>query len=186
MGGNKVLMFAILIVLIGSLNWALIGAFDFNLIEKLLEGEQNKTYRRIIYILVGLASVALVTNRDMMLPFLGRSAVPCALLNKVPPPDATKTIEIYVKPSSKVIYWASSIDEDDDPTTMLHAKQAYGKVDNSGTVVADEYGKAILKVQPPQEYYVNNMWKKTLAAHIHYRVCENNLMLGPVQTINLN
>lgn len=49
---------AYILVLVGALNWGLVGAFKFNLVEKVL-GDMT-TLARIVYILVGLSAVYLV------------------------------------------------------------------------------------------------------------------------------
>lgn len=46
---------ALVLILIGALNWGLVGAFDFNLVDALF-GE-GTTLSRVVYILVGLAAV---------------------------------------------------------------------------------------------------------------------------------
>lgn len=53
-------------VLIGALNWGLIGAFDFNLVSFLF-GEMS-TVTRIIYSIVGLCAIGyfLLSVRDEM------------------------------------------------------------------------------------------------------------------------
>ena len=48
------------LAIIGALNWGLIGAFDYNLVEKLF-GEMT-TITRIIYGLVGLSGLALLIS----------------------------------------------------------------------------------------------------------------------------
>ena len=54
---------ALLLVIIGAVNWGLIGFFDFNLVSALF-GEMT-TFSRIIYSLVGIAGL-------YSLSFLGR------------------------------------------------------------------------------------------------------------------
>ncbi|MBI6874971.1 DUF378 domain-containing protein [Clostridium aciditolerans] len=54
---------SLILVIIGALNWGLIGLFNFNLIGALL-GEPVNLIGRIIYILVGAAGV------DMLLLLL--------------------------------------------------------------------------------------------------------------------
>lgn len=54
---------ALLLVIIGAVNWGLIGFFDFNLVSALF-GEMT-TFSRIIYALVGIAGL-------YSLSFLGR------------------------------------------------------------------------------------------------------------------
>lgn len=42
------------LVLVGALNWGLVGAFDFNVVETLLG---TGTLATVVYVLVGLAAV---------------------------------------------------------------------------------------------------------------------------------
>ena len=46
--------FALLLVIVGALNWGLIGLFQFDLVAALLGG-QASLFSRIVYSLVGLA-----------------------------------------------------------------------------------------------------------------------------------
>lgn len=46
---------ALVLTIIGALNWGLIGLFDFNLVAALF-GDEN-VMSRIIYVLVGLAGI---------------------------------------------------------------------------------------------------------------------------------
>jgi len=45
------------LVLLGALNWALVALFDFNVVEELLG---TGTITDVVYVIVGLAAVALV------------------------------------------------------------------------------------------------------------------------------
>lgn len=45
-----------LLIVIGGLNWGLIGFFKYNLVEKLL-GDSTKMATKVVYDLVGLAAV---------------------------------------------------------------------------------------------------------------------------------
>lgn len=50
------------IVLIGAINWGLIGLFNWNLVDAIFGGgsrEQTSAVSRVIYTLVGLSGVAL-------------------------------------------------------------------------------------------------------------------------------
>lgn len=47
---------ATVLVLVGALNWGLVGAFGFNLVNALLSS--MPTAERVVYVLVGLAAVA--------------------------------------------------------------------------------------------------------------------------------
>jgi uncharacterized membrane protein YuzA (DUF378 family) len=57
---------ALLLVIIGAVNWGLIGFFDFNLVSALF-GEMT-TFTRVIYALVGIAGL-------YALSFFGRDRV---------------------------------------------------------------------------------------------------------------
>lgn len=46
------------LVIIGALNWGLVGLFNFNLVETILG--QWEIVERIIYVLVGLSAVAML------------------------------------------------------------------------------------------------------------------------------
>lgn len=46
---------ALVLILIGALNWGLVGFFDFNLVEALFGEESALT--RVVYALVGLAAL---------------------------------------------------------------------------------------------------------------------------------
>mgnify|MGYP006136709851 CR=1 FL=1 len=46
---------ALVLVIVGGLNWLLIGLFEFNLVDALLGADS--VLSRIVYVLVGLAAV---------------------------------------------------------------------------------------------------------------------------------
>lgn len=60
---------ATVLVIVGALNWLLVGALDFNLVQKTV-GDKDKAkmsvLERAVYILVGLSAVYLVSNKYMM------------------------------------------------------------------------------------------------------------------------
>jgi len=51
-------MVAGVLVLVGALNWGLVGAFKFNLVTALLGS--MPTLERVVYVLVGLAALAML------------------------------------------------------------------------------------------------------------------------------
>jgi len=55
---NPVDLIALILVIVGGLNWGLVGLFDFNLVTAIF-GE-GSTLSRIIYILVGLAAIYMI------------------------------------------------------------------------------------------------------------------------------
>jgi len=55
---NAIDWVALILVIVGGLNWGLVGAFDFNLVDALF-GEMS-ALARIVYVLVGLSAIYLV------------------------------------------------------------------------------------------------------------------------------
>jgi uncharacterized membrane protein YuzA (DUF378 family) len=55
-GGMQVDRFALLLVIIGALNWLLVGLFGFDLVASLFGG-QNALLSRVVYSLVGVAGL---------------------------------------------------------------------------------------------------------------------------------
>lgn len=55
---NKLSLIALILMIIGGLNWALVGLLNFDLVATIF-GEMS-VISRIIYILVGLASVYMI------------------------------------------------------------------------------------------------------------------------------
>jgi uncharacterized membrane protein YuzA (DUF378 family) len=52
--------FAFILVIVGGLNWGLVGVLDFNLVSTLFGDMSNLS--RIVYVLVGLSAVYLAVN----------------------------------------------------------------------------------------------------------------------------
>jgi len=166
---------AMVLLVVGGLNWLAIGAFDVNVVRKVC-GEWFADY---IYILVGLAAVSIMCDRDTYLPFLGPMVVPCAVLQDRAPPGATKEVKIIVAPNTKVLYWAAE-PANEKIKDALSWKDAYQNFDNAGVATANQEGVVILKVRPPQSYTVPIRGK--LEEHIHYRLCNENGWLSRVYT----
>lgn len=60
--GNKNLSLATLVlVVVGALNWGLVGAFDYNLVVEVVDlvfsGQMVEDVSRVIFVVVGLAGV---------------------------------------------------------------------------------------------------------------------------------
>ena len=170
---------AMIFVLLGSLNWGLIGAFNFNIVKG------TKTFKNFIYILIGISSILLAINRNTYLPFLGETVYPCyALKDKIPANLLTEnstTVKVNVPPFAKVVYWAA----DPENETMKVAKDpwvAYAYYENSGISTADKNGIALLLLNKPIEYEVGNIYRKKLNRHVHYRYCSSPGMLSEVKT----
>lgn len=59
-GGQIALKIALVLSIIGALNWGLVGLFNWNLVDAIFGGgarETTSTASRVVYTLVGLASL---------------------------------------------------------------------------------------------------------------------------------
>ncbi len=55
---------AMILVLIGGLNWGLVGAFEFNLVDTVL-GEMSMV-SRVVYVLVGISAIYIAATSSKM------------------------------------------------------------------------------------------------------------------------
>ena len=145
-----------------------------------LMAKKLNIFLRFLFVLIGVVAVVKMFTRDYYLPFLGDSAFPCGSLIAKVPESVNREVHIYAPPYSNVIYWAAESDKEVKANPIL----AYAQNTNAGVAIADQAGRAVLKVREPAAYYVNGGLRK-LKAHIHYRVCKSNGMLGTVQTVFL-
>lgn len=166
-------------VIVGAVNWGLVGGFKINLVERVLG--KNTVLTRGIYILVGLSALAIAFNRDTYLPFLGESVFPCSVLPDQIPAGATRSVQINAEPGSKVVYWASEPSDNDGE--LKDYKDAYRQYQNAGVATADSAGVAVLKVREPQSYTVP--FKGQLEPHVHFRICGPTGFVGRIKTVYL-
>jgi uncharacterized membrane protein YuzA (DUF378 family) len=97
---NKGIFFVLMIIIIiGSLNWLSVG-LGMNVLERVFGS--SSIIPRIIYVIVGISALAIAFDRDTYLPFLGPTAVPCALIPETIPKGADTSIEVMVAPGAKV------------------------------------------------------------------------------------
>jgi uncharacterized membrane protein YuzA (DUF378 family) len=173
---KMVFKIAMVVVIIGSLNWFSVGLFKLNLVESVL----GQTLSRGIYIAVGISALAIMFNRDTYLPFLGETVLPCTTIPERVPPGATKELHVPAPPGSKVLYWAAE-PAMEELKQIPDWQQAYNKFENAGVTTTDTTGVAILKVRNPQSYLVP--FKGRLEPHVHFRICDGTGMLGRVKTV---
>jgi uncharacterized membrane protein YuzA (DUF378 family) len=62
---NAIDWVAMVLVIVGGLNWGLVGAFKFNLVDTLF-GEMS-ALSRIVYVLVGLSAVYLLYTASKLM-----------------------------------------------------------------------------------------------------------------------
>lgn len=171
-------MITLLFVVVGALNWGLIGVFNFNLVSWIA----NNTFKSLedtVYIIVGLSAVFHILSRNFYLPFLGDAVFPCDSMTYKEPQNADKQVKIETLPNANVIYWAA----EEHKKVMSNPWIAYAEYSNAGVVKSDVNGVATLKFRSPSSYKVGLGGWRTLAPHIHYRVCSYPGMLSEVKTI---
>jgi uncharacterized membrane protein YuzA (DUF378 family) len=169
---------AIVLLVIGALNWGLVGAFRINLVDRLLG--KGSGLSRAVYVLVGVAALAVAFNRDTYLPFLGESVFPCSVLPDQVPAGATREVKVRAEPGAKVVYWAS---EPSDGGDVPNYQGAYREYQNAGVATADNSGMAVLKVREPQAYTVPIRGR--IESHVHFRVCGPHGFVGRIKTVFL-
>ena len=180
----KINMVIAAIVIIGALNWGT-TAFGYNLVE-MLNNTINRSlgyqsnFDKIIYIIVALAAVKMMFNRNTWLPFLGFSAFPSQSFvpNKKNSMGDT-IIKVNVKPNTRIAYWAALPKQTQDTP---YVDDAYGEFENSGVVMSDNNGVAELLILPGSEYTIPS--GKVIDRHIHYRELDLPAgMMGRIETV---
>jgi len=169
-------MFSMVLLIVGALNWLVIGVAGVNVLEKLV----GKLLARVLYVLVGLAAVLIAFNRDTYLPFLGETVMPCAIIPEQIPKGADTTLTVNVTPGATVLYWAAE-PETEGLKKIGDWRKAYLKFMNAGVVKANAEGEAVLLVRAPQPYTVP--WKGRLEPHVHFRVCGEDGILARIKTV---
>lgn len=59
-------LIALILAVIGALNWGLVGFFDYDLVAAIFGGE-DETWSRIVYSLVGIAGIILLATSTALL-----------------------------------------------------------------------------------------------------------------------
>lgn len=173
-------MISLMLLVLGALNWGLIGLFKFNMVNFLAK-HTFKSLEGIVYMLVGISALVHVLHRDYYLPFLGDAVYPCGSLLEKVPDGANTTVRIQTLPNVNVIYWAA------EPSKQIQKNPwlAYSLYANAGVARANERGEAVLRVRSPASYSVGSIVPRVLSPHIHYRVCSNGGMLSSVKTVRI-
>jgi uncharacterized membrane protein YuzA (DUF378 family) len=174
---KKLYMIIVVIVIIGGLNWLLVGTTGIDAVKSLL----GRRIASIVFIIVGVATLLLALRRDVYLPFLGQTLFPAEAISLKTPQGANETVTLRTKPGARVVYWASEPDTHNDGKTINTWDQAYTTYENSGVVKADDQGTVLLRIRgPPQPYRVG--FFTTIKSHVHFRIEDANGFFGPVQT----
>lgn len=179
---TKINMVLFAIVFIGAINWGA-TALGYNFVELLsknINGKFNINYPidKIIYICVALSAIWLASKQTTWLPFLGVGIMPSSLVPLAKPSGANRKVTIKTRPNAKIVYWASY--QKGEETNVIDAYSDYA---NSGAVIADSKGNAVLEIVEGSGYTVPS--GKVIPRHIHYRTIGlPDGMMGKVKTVN--
>lgn len=66
-----------ILVIVGALNWGLVGLFDFNLVMKILGGAP--AIEKLVYILVGISAVVEIFSHAKTCKMCGKDAATPAM-----------------------------------------------------------------------------------------------------------
>ncbi len=175
------------IVVIGALNWGLVGIFDFDLVGSfgnLFGYKAGDIISRFIYIIVAMSALVLIVQRNVRLPFLGMTVMPQPMTEYKPSGELVSKVVKDLPPNVKVVYWAAQTSDKivDNPT------EAYGDYSNQGVTTTDANGVATFEVRKPASYNIPayyNPFIGTLKPHIHYRYWTSAGMASRIQTIHI-
>ena len=179
-------MIAIVFVLAGAFNWGAV-LFGYNFVERIniFIGQifhKRFALDRLIYFLVLISALYLAFDRTTWLPFLGETVLPETLI-PVKEHVGKDKVTVKVAPNTKVAYWAAlpksaDRDNDKDPTVDV----AYDGYTNSGVVMSDSDGNAVLTFDKGSDYIVPS--GRTISSHVHYRELRGKYgIIGPVCSV---
>jgi len=172
---KQINMIAIFLLVVGGINWLTAVFMKKDLVSTFLPRLLTKS----IYLAVGIAALYLALQRDVYLPFLGETVLPCGAFGIRTPDDANQEVKITTLPNTKVIFWASE-PKKKASENLDDWDVAYNDFSNSGVALSDDKGVATLRFRgSPQAYKVP--YKGMVKPHVHFRICEKYGMLGPVQ-----
>ena len=133
----------------------------------------------VLGLIIIVAALYIGFKRDTYLPFLGETVIPCSVLQERTPEHADTEVTVSgLEPGAKVLFWAAE-PKTAGLATINDWRKAYLEFANAGVTRVDEDGHVTLRVRKPQDYTVP--LKGRLEAHVHWRVCQDGGMMGPVQ-----
>ena len=174
---KRIEILTLFFIVVGALNWGLVGFFNFNLVAFIAK-HTFSWIEKVVYAIVGLSALVHVVSRNYYLSFLGESAFPCDSMVEKIPDNADTEVKIQTTPNANVVYWAAETHKEVSKNPWI----AYAEYSNAGVTRSDVNGVAILRFRTPGSYKVAHGYK-TLKPHLHYRVCKFPGMLSEVETV---
>jgi len=164
----------------------LILLFAFISSVDILINDSNNILSRLFALAIIILIVIIAPDRNVYLPFLGKTAFPSHLIgNEMHPHGANETITLEVKypNNTKIIYWGAK--STDKNIIKLTPEEAYGDYSNSGIAIVHN-NKVKLSYFCPDKYAVKP-FNSSLKRHIHYRaLLPGSAMLEEVKTAYIN
>jgi uncharacterized membrane protein YuzA (DUF378 family) len=177
-------MIARSLVLIGALNWGAV-ALGINIVKSVFEKLSIGKYTNYAYVLVGLAAIYLLLQRDTHLPFLGTGVLPNSVISgKQIDADVKVTIDVPNNGDwERVVYWAADKETTDNKVPASTWQEAYGSYDNAGII--DITGPTVeLTLHCPQQYRVKPH-KRVLPRHVHYRFITKHGFMSSIHSVRV-
>lgn len=175
----NMIMMGVVVVTVLNTSFKYIGYDGINTVSNILKAKLNINFEKTIYLLAGIFVVIMALKRDTWLPFLGESVLPSSLV-PLKELDGDTIVKVNVSPNVKVAYWAAK-PQKENTKKIPPVDIAYDDYSNSGVVMSDENGIAILTLNKGSSYYVPS--GKHIESHVHYRELTDEYgMMGPVQT----
>ena len=157
-------MLVVTLLIAGGVNWGLVGAVKFNIVNKIFG-----KFDRVVYIAVGLAALYLALNRNTYLPFLGETAIPPPLSGAYREGSGENKVEVAnLPPGSQVVYWAASAAAT-GKNVAENPVDAYADYANAGVTTADKDGKAVFALTDKPGAYKVPPFGRVIKPHVHYR-----------------
>lgn len=160
----------------------LILLFAFISSIDILIDESNNIFSRLFALIIIILIVVISPDRNIYLPFLGKTVFPYYLIgNEIHPHGANDSITLEVKypDNTKIIYWGAK--STDKNIIKLSPEEAYGDYSNSGIAIVHN-NKVKLSYFCPDKYAVKP-FNNNLKRHIHYRaLLPGSAMLEEVKT----
>lgn len=151
-------IFTKFLIVLAAINYLFISEFKTDLFSMI----GGKTVTRVFYVIIGLAGLYYLLQRDFYLPFLGPTVIP--IPESPLPKDLINITLRNLPPNTRVLYWAAdpSNEVSDDPLL------AYNVYANSGIGLSDSNGTLQARIACPGQYRVG-FRKRLLKQHIHFR-----------------
>jgi hypothetical protein len=175
---NPTFHIVLLSIIFISVLCACLSSFNINVFAIINKGiyklfKHTIAIDKILYLIAFICVCILAINRDIWLPFLGKSVIPTGIFANSVPANADQTVYIKTEPNAQILYWAAYPN-----SKTKQPREAYDDYKNTGFTSADNDGNAQLLIIDNDGYTINN---KPIDKHVHYRIV-NKGMVGSIQT----